>query len=461
MSNMESVTTPQPFDTPQQEEPMHSQSTRSVSLLPTYVLIGVLAVLAVLTGFNFFFKPFAEYQPLEETEVVEVVDLPQIDFANLSHEEQVEALYQKMTPEQKIAQLIALPVEADAFLASISALAVEKQEYESQQSAQNESAYINFLTEGDAQSAATESAVVNEPQELFLEDWGFVTLFGEEISRNKALQVISYIDEKNTQKTPIWVMVDHEGGTVQRLSGEGFTQLPAWQTFCLEDAAERLEPVVSSASELAQVGVDVVLAPVVDISAAQPILKSRVCSGDVKTVYEASAAYMTIFNESAILPVLKHFPGIGKTQRDLHIATDSVLVDSDSVELYKQLLSVYDYSAVMTSHVAVVNQDESKPCSLSVDCVGQLKQEYPHVLLITDALEMKSTGINDSDVFLEDIALQAVYAGNSVLLFGPSVSQGDIKIVQDRLLREFNDSYEFRELVNKQVQLILDYKLAK
>lgn len=461
MPNMESVTAPQPFETPQQEEPMHSQSTRSVSLVPTYVLIGVLAVLAVLTGYNFFFKPFAEYQPLKETEVVEATDMPQTDFADLSHEEQVEMLYQKMTPEQKIAQLIALPVETDAFLASISALTVEKQEYETQQAAQNDLAYINFLAEGGEDTSATESAEIYEPQELFLEDWGFVTLFGEEVSRNKALQVISYIDEKNTQQSPIWVMVDHEGGTVQRLSGEGFTRLPTWQSFCAEEAGERLEPVASSAAELAQVGVDVVLAPVVDISAAHPILKSRVCSGDATTVYEASAAYMTIFNEYSILPVLKHFPGIGKTKRDLHTATDSVVVDQDSVELYKQLLGVYDYSAVMTSHVAVVNQDESTPCSLSVDCVGQLKQAYPHVLLITDALEMKSTGINNSDVFLEDIALQAVYAGNSVLLFGPSVSQGDIKIVQDRLLREFNDSYEFRELVNKQVQLILDYKLAK
>jgi len=64
-------------------------------------------------------------------------------------------------------------------------------------------------------------------------------------------------------------------------------------------------------------------------------------------------------------------------------------------------------------------------------------------------------------VYLEDVALQAANAGNDVLLFGSGVSQSDLKIVHDRLLREYNSSYEFREIVNAHVRKIIEYKVAK
>ncbi len=380
--------------------------------------------------------------------------------ANTTYEQEVAHVVEMLTPDQKIAQMIAIPIESEDFLASISALAIEKEQFNAEHKNATNMAYLGFLV--DKETTASASAAPLPPLELFWKNWGFVTLFGENISQTQATQMISYIDEHNMiDELPIWVMVDHEGGSVQRLGGAGFTNLPSMREFCQTNKSQRLEPLVASAGELSQVGVDVILAPVVDIASSHPVLKSRICSGDVGEVFEAAAAFMTVFHEHNILPVLKHFPGIGDTNRDLHTAFDSVSASTASVELYKKLLGVYEYSAVMTSHVGIVDQDETLPCSLSKNCVGQLSQEYPRVLIMSDALEMKSTGVDNQTVYLEDVALQAAYAGNSVLLFGPDVTQSDLKIVHDRLLREYNASYEFRSIVNAHVTQIVQYKLAK
>lgn len=434
--------------------------TQKKSPVSTYVLIAILALAAVLSGFNYFFKPFSEYTPFapsenpaQETE--QVVSEPTVP---LSRTEKVDAIVSSLTPDEKIAQLIALPIEAEDFLASIAAQVAERQEFQKSKEAASE-AYVGFLT-GDTLTEE-EAQMFVPPEELFLKDWGFVTLFGSNISHTQATQITSYIDDKNTQDIPVWVMVDHEGGTVQRLGGTGFTDLPSWQEQCAGELLAMAEPWKASASELSQVGVDVVLAPVLDIAQAHPILKSRVCSADAAKIYEFSTAFITTYNDAGILPVLKHFPGIGPTRKDLHTAFDTVDVQDESVSLYRSLLEVYPYSAVMTGHVGVTSQDETTPCSLSSDCVGQLYELFPSVLTITDALEMKATGVDNKTVYLEDVALEAVKAGNTVLLFGPTVTQSDVKIVHDRLLREYNNSFEFRELVNKHVRLIVEYKVAK
>lgn len=449
----------QPLATEQSyfEPPM--DGTQKKSPLATYVLIGVLALIAVLTGFNFFFKPFKDYQPLAETadQQEQQQAVVQEETANLAHDEAVAAAVAKMTPDEKVAQLIAAPIEAEDFLASIAAVAAEQSQSQAEREENTSAAYVGFLS-GETPNPDDFQSV---PTEVFLKDWGFVTLFGANISEIQATQIISYIDEKNAQDVPVWIMTDHEGGSVQRLSGAGFTDLPSWQAQCATEITELLDPWKASASELKKVGVDVVLAPVLDLADNHPVLKTRTCSSDPGVVFEKATAFITTFNEFDILPVLKHFPGIGKTQRDLHVAFDSVTAEQSSVDLYHSLLEVYPYSAVMTSHVGITNQDATVPCSLSAECVGQLKEVFPHVLTITDALEMKSTGVDNKEVYLEDVALAAVRAGNDVLLFGDGVSQSDLKIVHERLLREYNNSVEFRNMVNQRVTRITDYKMAK
>lgn len=68
---------------------------------------------------------------------------------------------------------------------------------------------------------------------------GGIVVFGSNISAEQAQVLTSEL-----AKHPAWqpeILVDHEGGLVQRFSGTGFTRLPAWQVLCTLSATERRE----------------------------------------------------------------------------------------------------------------------------------------------------------------------------------------------------------------------------
>ncbi len=425
------------------------------SPITTYILIAILAVMAVLMGANYFFKPFSELEFMPEKQGISEEIASQEPIQNTVNvtdtQEEIEALVATFSPEDKIAQLIAVPIDAEEMSASMSALAEAV-------SGDTSPAYVGFLT---GETTPTGDAAGSSAQPLFLENWGFATLFGSNISFFQGQKIISFLKETSLGPVPRWILVDHEGGSVQRFSGTGFTDLPSWQEQCQMQSEDRVALLTQSATELHDVGVDAVLAPMLDSAKNHPILKTRICSNEPLVIYEASTEFVSIFNEFKVLPVLKHFPGIGGAKKDLHTSFDTVTVTDDDVELYSTILDVYPYSGVMTSHVGVENQNATAPCSLSKDCVGQLYEKYPQVLTFTDALEMKATGVDNETVFLEDVALQAIEAGNTVLVFGDGVPQSELKIVHERLLREFHDSYAFREKINANVALVLRYKLAK
>ncbi len=415
---------------------MNQDSSQKSSPVATYVLMFVLVILVFLTGYNYFFKPFAQ---LPEDLVVQVTPSPTPAVVELDYRNMVET----MTAEEKIAQLIAAPVNLDAFVASDSAVATASAFVPSDASA----SLIDFIAGG---------GVVPEKEAA----WGSVILFGINAGYEDTLAAITALKASDEELPPL-ILVDHEGGTVQRLSGDGFTKLPSWKEACTLTSEERGELWQRSADELQKVGVDLVLAPMLDISANHPVLKTRVCSDDPETIAVAAGEFVATFNAFGVNAAIKHFPGIGQTKKDLHKAFDTVTVTEDDVELYKLMLTAYPTTAVMVSHVGVVNQDETLPCSLSASCVGQIHELFPGTLLISDALNMKATGVNETTQPLALTAQKALEAGVTVLLFEPGVSEADLRQIQDQLVMTYEGSYEFREQVNSAVELLLRYKLEK
>ncbi len=118
------------------------------------------------------------------------------------------------------------------------------------------------------------------------------------------------------------VATDEEGGAVQRLSMLG--ELPAQQ-----DVSEQLVPaeagriIADHAVSVADVGVDMVLGPVVDVVPADgdvPLTRSRFFTGDPTTVSAYARAYVDAWRSAGLVPVLKHFPGHGGASGDTHDA---------------------------------------------------------------------------------------------------------------------------------------------
>jgi beta-N-acetylhexosaminidase len=390
------------------------------------ILIVFLFFLAGFLAYNYFEQPFLKYfpepvidQPTEGVEETEQnLDLPEL------------------STREKLTQMLMLPLVLD----------------NEQDPADNDNL-----------------ALIQEYQP------GFVVYFGEEIDFATAKKYQESLLDRNNKKVVLPLLaVDHEGGRVQRLSGEGFTPLPSMRQLTNAvssideeqdtnplNARERRKLFNQSAKELSEVGINLVLAPMVNYSAVNnPILTDRIGNNPDKIV-QIAQEYIVAFSNRQIMSVLKHFPGIGGSQKDLYLYADTVELDQDDTLIFERLLDQYPNIGVMSAHLRLKDKLAGQACSLSKQCLDQLFQFYPEVLLITDDLLMESAsyipGTNEKKN-LSTIAIEAIEAGNHVLLFGADFDYAQLNSLLDDLEAQYAESLDFQKLVNQASQKILSLK---
>ncbi len=188
---------------------------------------------------------------------------------------------------------------------------------------------------------------------------------------------------------------DEEGGLVQRYRSV-IGRLPSaqWQARNLSPAQVRAR-YRAHGRELRRWGVGMVLAPVADVGHG-PGITTRAYSGDPNVVARYAGAAAAGYRDAGLLPVLKHFPGHGRTSADSHTATSwsPRLRTLRAVDLvpYRTLLRD-GRVGVLVAHVQVPGYSGG-PSSLSPKVVrGLLRSEYGHRgLVISDGLGMAGTG---------------------------------------------------------------------
>jgi beta-N-acetylhexosaminidase len=433
----------------------------------TAALMFILLLLTCLLGYNYFFKPFLNLEEQNQEEeliadqnaVNEQVG-PYFGFAS------IQEVVDSMEPSEKLAQLMLVPLDLP--------LVSETQALQASPSANiaTNSANLGQVATSSADTASTDTldTVESNPSNNQPNEWdvtlqtlaslkpGGVTIFGSQLEYQETAEKIVDIQQQ-IPLAPI-LAVDHEGGTVQRLSGEGFTQLPSWREQCALEYDEAQALWQQSATELSQVGINMILAPMVDFATTNSVLGSRICSGDTEKVVTYGLGMSDVFFTAGIQPVFKHFPGIGEANVDLHTSFDTVQVGEEEANVYQALLEApKEYTtAVMVSHVGVENQYANVPCSLSDTCINELKSAEPTVLVVSDALEMKSA-TSDGRTLLNTIEL-AIRAGNHVLVFGPEVTVSELADSNQELVAVYEDSGTFRNAVDRAVTRVLEYKYS-
>ncbi|NCN83033.1 MAG: glycoside hydrolase family 3 protein [Candidatus Pacebacteria bacterium] len=253
---------------------------------------------------------------------------------------------------------------------------------------------------------------------------GGIVVFGKQISLAEAKAVATELG-----KYPDWqpeVLVDHEGGTVQRYNGAGFTKLPSWQELCALPQTERRELLDTSLQELRDVGVTMVLAPMLDLGEKNSVLGTRLCSADPKVVVAAASDYILAARGVGIEPVLKHYPGIGGADLDTHKELPVIDPSLEEITVFSDVLDKFPDLAVMVGHVAIASRDPDTACSLSKKCIAAVTDSFPKVKIMSDALEMGGAKQDDT---LSNTAKRALEAGNDYLLFGSPVTMDEIAVV--------------------------------
>lgn len=396
----------------------------------TLIFLLILSVIAGLLGYHYFTRS-SEYVVQNENEewMIESSPTPIPDPIG------------KLSPAEQVRQLIAYPL---------------------------------FLTETESQNLE-EDQIQNQLRWIDNNQPGMVVLFGDKISTTAAVLVEEKLTKiKVGEKFSPLLAVDHEGGRVQRLSGDGFSELPTWENLCQLNSEPRRESLTTSAEELAGVGVDIVLAPVVDLASASGSLGARTCDSDTETVISRAQEFIKIFKNRQILPVIKHFPGIGGVSVDLHYDFANAVLTPADLEVFQKILTDDESLGVMVTHVGVADRYPNQPCSLNQDCLSDLSEYFTEVLVISDALEMSSasqreelsaeaitestTSATANDLDLSERAVLAVKAGNNLLTFGAQVTDQELDEVLFSLETEYNSNPEFAQRVKNSLEKIWYYQ---
>jgi beta-N-acetylhexosaminidase len=192
---------------------------------------------------------------------------------------------------------------------------------------------------------------------------------------------------------PLLIGIDQEGGVVARLKPP-FTQFDGNPHMRSIQDAERFARI--TATELKRIGVNINMAPVLDVLPADgpSVMASRSFGHDPQWVATMGTTVIDHMQKRGIMSVAKHFPGIGRTVLDSH----DDLPDSDipatalaSIDLVPFEHAIKHRAAgIMLSHIRYRHLDPQWPASLSPTIADDLlrsKLGY-HGLVLTDDFDM-------------------------------------------------------------------------
>ncbi len=193
---------------------------------------------------------------------------------------------------------------------------------------------------------------------------------------------------------PLLIAVDQEGGRVQRLKAP-FTLIPPARELgrtATPGEVEELSRLV--ARELALVGINVNLAPVLDVARFPECpLWDRSYASDPRRVGEFAVAAIKGYAAGGVLPVAKHFPGLGDSAADSHEVMPAAQSGDPDREIdllpFRQAVAA-GVPLVMTAHLLVPAWDAGQPATLSPVALQQwLRQNLNFKgVIISDDLEM-------------------------------------------------------------------------
>ncbi len=238
---------------------------------------------------------------------------------------------------------------------------------------------------------------------------------------------------KQVSELPAFIALDQEGGQVSRIPL--LPQMPSpWAVAKTQDPALAKQFGVSVGAALREFGVNMNLAPVLDVGARNQysFLGSRAYTQDVDSIAKMGVAFAQGLWAAKVIPVGKHFPGLGPVVNDPHkvLVRRSVSVE----ELWKQDLPPFqafaklETSAMMISHFIYPKLDPTMvPATFSKSIVsGLLRGTLGYQgLIMTDDLMME--GARASNDFQENV-IRAFEAGADLIMVSWSRARQKIAV---------------------------------
>ncbi len=290
---------------------------------------------------------------------------------------------------------------------------------------------------------------------------GGVVLYAENmVDPQQTLNLVAEIKELLT--IPPFIAVDEEGGRVSRLQRSATmhaSPIPSARRLGQSGPEAVSQAYTIIANELGALGINMNFAPVADLGGmtSSDIIGDRAFSDDIDQNAKMVAVAVAALKAQKIVPIVKHFPGHGRSAGDSHFGIQSVkvgLVELNKTDL-KPFASAFEAGAagIMTAHVSYPLLDPSNlPSSMSKIILKDLLRVQMGFggLVITDALDMHGIlGLTSA----QEAAVASLQAGCDMLL-GPARPLVVLKELQLAL----EDGRLSQSLVNDAVRRILTIK---
>nr|WP_197521374.1 beta-N-acetylhexosaminidase [Paenibacillus sp. AD87] len=265
---------------------------------------------------------------------------------------------------------------------------------------------------------------------------------------------------------PLMISVDQEGGMVARIDKEGVTQVPGNMALGATGNPEyTLECAQILGQELKSIGIDMNLAPVLDVNnnVLNPVIGVRSYGENAESVAAHGAAAIKGYQSRGVAATAKHFPGHGDTAVDSHLGMVTVPHERnrlDQVELlpFRRAIEA-GVDAIMTAHVIFpAIEPEPIPATLSRKVLtGLLREEMGFDgIIITDCLEMHAIS---KPYGVAEAAIRAVEAGADLILVSHTL-QDQVSAVE-AVVEAVRTGRIEEAIINQALERIISWKTAR
>ena len=255
-----------------------------------------------------------------------------------------------------------------------------------------------------------------------VQPWGFI-LFRRNIEAPDQVRGLVESLRECVGRGDAPVLIDQEGGRVQRMGPPHWPKYPAGRAFtraAVNDPIARRELVRLGArlmaADLRRVGVNVDCVPVLDVpqAGAHDVIGDRAYAQDPDEIAALGRAAGEGLIAGGVLPVMKHMPGHGRAMADSHKSLPVVHAERAELEAvdFRPFRANSDMPMGMSAHVVYTALDSANPGTLSRKVIRLIRRELGFDgLLMTDDLSMQALSGG-----FEERARKAVSAGCDVVL---------------------------------------------
>lgn len=229
--------------------------------------------------------------------------------------------------------------------------------------------------------------------------WGLI-LFKRNIGTPEAVRALvdSFREAVGRAEAP--VLIDQEGGRVQRLGPPHWPRYPAAARYGEIGDGEAARAAAWAggrliAADLAAVGITIDCAPVLDIpvEGGSEVVGNRAFGRSPDAAVPLAAAFAAGLEAGGILPVIKHMPGHGRAYTDSHFELPRVEAGREALARdFAPFEALAGLPIGMTGHVLFTALDPLAPATTSALIISEVIRGRIGFggLLLTDDLSMQA-----------------------------------------------------------------------